>query len=124
MKNSFNKDGLIAYFSTGPYCGANSCMALILRQNSQSPHFKLIGTINQVSSPIYGLNTKNYGWQDLGIMTTTGQAQKSLVRVRFNGSKYPSNPTMIKKDIVNKNDHKEQILISDNPENLHGCYLN
>ncbi|WP_140385732.1 MULTISPECIES: hypothetical protein [Acetobacter] len=123
MKNSSNKDGLIAYFSTGPYCGANSCMALILRQNTKSPHFKLIGTINQVSSPIYGFKNKNYGWQDLGILTTTGQAQKGLVRIRFNGSKYPSNPTMIKREIVNPDIYKDQILISDSPEKLHGCYL-
>lgn len=123
MKNSTNKNGLLAYFSRGPYCGANSCMALILRQNAKRPHFKLMGTIYQVSSPIYGLKNRNYGWQDLGIMTTTGQAQQSLVRVRFNGSKYPSNPTMIKPEIVDPDIEKDQILVSDSPETLHGCYL-
>lgn len=123
MNNSTNKNGLIAYFSRGPYCGANSCMALILRQNAKRPYFKLIGTIYQVSSPIYGLKNKNYGWQDLGIMTTTGQAQKSLVRLRFNGSKYPLNPTMIKPERVVPDIEKDQILVSDSPETLHGCYL-
>ena len=43
--------------------------------------------------PVYRLDTFSDGWADLGVTMGGGGAQSGVARLRFDGTRYPSNPT-------------------------------
>ena len=81
-----NNDGKKELFVglTGPYfCGSGGCNALLLGDG------KLITQFTVTNYPVFIANTSTNGWHDLVIYSN---AQYRLVK--FNGNKYPSNPSL------------------------------
>lgn len=70
---------------SGPYfCGSGGCTVLLMSANGE-----LITKFTVVDYPITIANTQTKGWKDL-VLTSNGKDHL----MKFNGTKYPSNPSI------------------------------
>lgn len=74
------------------WCGSGGCMALLLRQDDLS--FKVIQEFTLVRPPIRVLCSKTNGWRDLALWVGGGGLSPTVVALRFDGSEYPTNPSL------------------------------
>jgi hypothetical protein len=72
----------------GDYCGSAGCNLLVLR--SADKGLKLVSSSTISNEPIGVLNERQHGLRTL-IVNTRGKGE---VLMRFNGSRYPLNPSM------------------------------
>ena len=56
--------------------------------------FRLVSSSTISRSPIFVSTERRYGWRTLLVTVGGGGAKYGQVRMRFNGSRYPLNPTM------------------------------
>lgn len=83
----------IVYLIGPRWCGSGGCSTLILTPQGSS--YRVITKTTVTQPPIRVLSTKTNGWHDLGVWVQGGGAQPGYeARLRFNGRKYPSNPTV------------------------------
>lgn len=78
----------VVYVISDEVCGSGGCNTLILRRTGSS--WKPVTTITITNLPIRVLNTRSYGWHDISV----GVKGHNDAALRFNGSRYPSNPTV------------------------------
>lgn len=91
--NGDGKDETIVYLMSPGDCGSGGCSALILAPRASG--FKLITQTRITRPPIRVLSTKTNGWHDLGVLVQGGGIQPGYeAKLRFNGTKYPSNPSV------------------------------
>jgi len=74
------------------YCGSGGCSMLILRGTKGA--FKLLSSSTITREPILVLPEKRYGWHTLSVWCSGGGISLGQVLMRFNGSRYPLNPSM------------------------------
>lgn len=87
------KQEVIVYLIGPNWCGSGGCSALILAPLGES--YKVITRTTVTQLPIHVLATRTNGWHDLGVWVQGGGIQPGYeARLRFNGKKYPSNPTV------------------------------
>jgi len=79
-------------YMTGSWCGSGGCTALLLEQERSS--FELIEKFTIVKLPISVLPTVTHGWHDIAVHVGGGGVSYHAVVLRYNGSQYPSNPTL------------------------------
>jgi hypothetical protein len=82
----------IVYLIGPDWCGSGGCSALILAPHGSS--FTVITRTSVTQLPIRILSEKTNGWHDLGVGVSGGGRPGYEARLRFNGKKYPSNPTV------------------------------
>ena len=90
-----NNDGsqeTIVYLLGTYSCGSGGCRTLIFQ--SSGSDYQLISSISLVNNPIIISNQKTAGWHDLIIYVTGGGAKSDYHLLHFNGSEYPSNPSI------------------------------
>lgn len=90
-----NGDGIddaIALITAQEYCGSGGCSLVIFRGEPKG--FKLVSSSSITRPPILLLPEKRYGWHTLSVMVAGGGAEPGQVLMRFNGHKYPYNPSM------------------------------
>lgn len=85
--NGDGKNELLVGFTGMNWCGSGGCTALVL-----SSEGKLITLFTVVGFPFTVLESKTGGWNDL--VVHSGHADRLL---KWNGSKYPSNPSVAPK---------------------------
>jgi hypothetical protein len=84
---------VIVYLIGHSWCGSGGCSSLILAAKGSS--FKVITKTTVTQLPIRVLFTKTNGWHDLGVEVGGGGIQPGYeAKLRFNGKKYPSNPSV------------------------------
>jgi hypothetical protein len=82
----------LVYLSGPKWCGSGGCSLLILRPDG--PSWKVITRTTVTQLPIRVLSTKTNGWHDLAVGVRGGGIQAGYeARLRFNGRKYPGNPS-------------------------------
>ncbi len=87
------KQEAIVYFIGAEWCGSGGCSCLILGPEGSS--YKVITKTTVTQLPIRVLSTKTNGWHDLAVSVGGGGIQPGYeARLKFNGTKYPSNPTV------------------------------
>jgi len=90
-----NDDGTpeaLVYLSGPEWCGSGGCSLLILRPDG--PFWKVITRTTVTQLPIRVLSTKTNGWHDVTVWVRGGGIQPGYeARLRFNGRKYPGNPS-------------------------------
>ena len=89
-----NDDGILdAVVLLGDgWCGSGGCNMLILRG---SPHrFTLLSSATIANQPIKVSSEVRYGWRTLVVWVKGGGSQPGFVLMRFNGARYPLNPTL------------------------------
>ncbi|HXM09988.1 MAG TPA: hypothetical protein VN946_08595 [Terriglobales bacterium] len=84
---------VIVYFTDQHSCGSGGCTTLILAPTASS--YQVVASITVVWPPIRILETKSNGWHDIGVMVHGGGIVKPYeAKLSFNGTTYPSNPTV------------------------------
>lgn len=89
-----NGDGLLdaVVVITDPnYCGSGGCTLAILRGTDHS--LKYLSGATVVRTPIRVLTESRHGWKSLSVRVSGGGITSGEVLMRFNGRKYPANPT-------------------------------
>lgn len=87
-----NKDSFqILVHAMGPMiCGTGGCPTFVF-----SSKLDLISWISITQLPIMVSNNKSNGWRDIIVTVSGGGIMQSYqARLRFNGKRYPSNPTV------------------------------
>lgn len=91
-----NKDGaaeILAYAQDQSRCGSGGCTLFVLTPTADS--YRVVSTVTLVRLPVRALATQSNGWSDLGVSVSGGGIRRAYeARLRFDGSSYPSNPTM------------------------------
>jgi hypothetical protein len=81
------------YLTDRDYCGSGGCTLVVLSPKWSSYRVVLRSTVTQL--PIRVLSTFTRGWRDIGVTVEGGGITRPYVaRLRFNGSRYPGNPTV------------------------------
>ena len=82
----------IVYLIGPRWCGSGGCSCLILVPEGES--YKVITKTTVTELPIRVLSTKTNGWHDLGVWVKGGPHPGFEAKLKFNGKKYPSNPSV------------------------------
>jgi hypothetical protein len=91
-----NDDGrseAFVYVTDRSYCGSGGCTLFVLSRHRRSYRIVLRSTLTQL--PIRLLSTSTHGWRDIAVTVAGGGVTRPhLAHLRFNGRRYPSNPTV------------------------------
>jgi len=112
-----NDDGIddaVVLISDSQYCGSGGCTLVIFQGLADG--FKHISTSSITREPILLLPEKRKGWHTLSVHVAGGGATPRQVMLRYNGKKYPGNPSMQPK--ATKNDLKGATTLLPEPKLL------
>ena len=90
-----NGDGTqdaVVVLSTSYWCGTGGCTMLIL-EGQKDKSFRLVSESSLVRPPVMVSDAKTNGWQDLIITVSGGGMPAKTVAMKFDGKKYPPNPS-------------------------------
>ena len=74
-------------------CGSGGCDLYVLSPKAGTYRIVMLSSITQL--PIRMLPTSTRGWRDIGVTVQGGGILVPyMARMRFNGRRYPSNPTV------------------------------
>lgn len=82
----------LVYISGDEWCGSGGCFAVLLEPGGLS--FKVIQKFTLARLPIKVLPSLTHGWHDLAMPVQGGGIPGHVAVLQYNGSKYPSNPSM------------------------------
>jgi hypothetical protein len=82
----------LVYISGDTWCGSGGCFAVLLKADGSS--FEVVQTFTLARLPIRVLPSVTNGWHDLALWVRGGGVPGRVAILRYNGSKYPSNPSM------------------------------
>lgn len=83
----------LVYLTSRQWCGSGGCTALLLVPRGAS--FKVVEKFTLVQLPIRILPSKSHGWHDLAMPVSGGGiTHRYMAILKFDGHKYPSNPSM------------------------------
>lgn len=91
--NEVGKPETIVYLTGPAWCGSGGCTALILVSNGST--YDVVTKMTVTRLPIRVLETKTKGWHDLSVMVGGGGAAEHEAKLRFDGRKYPTNPSIV-----------------------------
>lgn len=90
-----NGDGLnelLIFVADRDRCGTGGCDLLVLTHRTGGWVTVASTTVSRL--PVYRLDSESNGWADLGVTVGGGGVRGGVARLRFDGTRYPSNPTM------------------------------
>lgn len=91
--NGDGRSEAILYLTDRDNCGSGGCTLVVLSPKGSSYRVVLRSTVTQL--PIRVLPTSTRGWRDIGVTVAGGGITRPYVaRMRFNGNRYPGNPTV------------------------------
>lgn len=82
----------LVYLSGRDWCGSGGCTALLLK--SDGAKWKIVNRFTLARLPIRILPSLTKGWHDITMPVSGGGASSHISVLRYNGSKYPSNPSI------------------------------
>jgi hypothetical protein len=85
----------IVLLSDPRYCGSGGCELLVLKGSASG--FEVISSSTITREPIYLLPELRSGWHTLSVLVGGGGAPDGQALMRFNGKKYPGNPSVEKR---------------------------
>ena len=111
LKDDGTQD-VIVYLIGPRWCGSGGCSTLILAPQGES--YRVITKTTVTQPPIRVLSTKTNGWHDLGVWVQGGGIQPGYeARLRFNGKKYPGNPTVPPAQKLRKKVEGKEVIAAD-----------
>jgi hypothetical protein len=82
----------LAYVSGAAWCGSGGCKLYVLENRGRS--YRIVGRTTVTRPPIRVLQRRTHGWRDIGVWVAGGGIIPGHdVVLRFDGWKYPSNPS-------------------------------
>lgn len=95
LKDDGRFDALV-YISGSGWCGTGGCRLVILAPNQST--YRVITATTITWPPIRVLKSKTNCWHDIGVWVQGGGIQPGYeAKLKFNGKKYPSNPSLIQR---------------------------
>jgi hypothetical protein len=83
----------LVYLSGRDRCGSGGCNLYILQR--QLGAWRLVNSVTITNPPIRILSTRSRGWRDIAVLVRGGGVGPPYEAVlRFNGVRYPGNPTV------------------------------
>ncbi|GJL85296.1 MAG: hypothetical protein DHS20C02_10710 [Micavibrio sp.] len=97
-RQDLNGDGLedaLVLFKNpyGHWCSQHGCTMLVMK--AHRGHFTVVNAIQPVRTPLYVSMIKTNGWKDLIILVSGRQESTKNVAMRFDGRKYPADPSSL-----------------------------
>lgn len=95
-QTDLNEDGkleVIVYLVGAYTCGTGGCNTMIFQPSDSG--YRLISNLTLVNNPIIVSNKKSNGWHNLNLYVSGGGIKSNYHVVRFDGQKYPSNPSLL-----------------------------
>jgi len=93
LKDDGTKEAIV-YVSGRGWCGTGGCVMLILAPEGES--YRVVTRTTVTGLPIRVLTTKSNGWHDISVVVAGGGIQPAYeAELCFDGTTYPSNPTVI-----------------------------
>lgn len=89
--NGDGKQEVIVIVYGGTVCGSGGCNAWVLTPAGET--YQKVTEFTLAQMPIVVGNTKTKGWNDLVFRVSGGGVIPAFHVLRFNGKKYPSNPS-------------------------------
>ncbi|GGO91816.1 hypothetical protein [Stakelama pacifica] len=87
-------EGLI-YAQGRSYCGSGGCNLFVVARMPKGG-YRVVTRITVARLPIRVLDSRTNGWRDLEVTVAGGGTIPAYrARLRFNGSSYPTNPSMV-----------------------------
>ena len=85
---------LTLVYLVGPeYCGSGGCNLLILRRSADG--YDVLGETTVTHAPIRVLSSRTNGLPDIGVRVSGGGITEGYeAKLAFDGTRYPSNPTV------------------------------
>ena len=91
--NGDGKPEILVYATDPEMCGTGGCNLYVLSRRRDAYRIVMRSTLVQL--PIRLLPTKSHGWRDIGVTVSGGGIRRSYTAaMRFNGKRYPNNPTV------------------------------
>lgn len=83
----------LIYITDPKFCGSGGCTLVILSPVGRDYRVVMHSTVTQL--PVRLLTTSTHGWRDIGVTVHGGGVTHPYeARLRFNGRRYPNNPTV------------------------------
>jgi len=92
--NGDKKKDALVLLQDSYWCGTGGCTMLVF--TNKNNNFKLVSAISLVRDPVIISETKTKNWRDIIVHVSGGGGDSKNVALKFNGSSYPTNPSMIK----------------------------
>jgi putative lipoprotein len=92
--NGDKKKDALVLFQDSYWCGTGGCTMLVFKNINNN--LKLISVISLVRDPVIVSETKTKNWRDIIVHVSGGGGETKNIALKFNGSSYPTNPSMIK----------------------------
>ncbi|GAA0742432.1 hypothetical protein [Clostridium oceanicum] len=90
--NGDGKKEIFAYL-VGPFvCGSGGCSAAIFEE--KLGEYKLLSRFSLVNNPVIISNNKTKGYKDIIMNVSGGGVESFFALLKYNGTKYPSNPSI------------------------------
>jgi hypothetical protein len=92
--SDLNEDGIddaVVLITDNQYCGSGGCSFVVFQ--GVAGGFKIVSSSTITRAPILLLPEKKKGWHTLSVFVAGGGAKPGQVMMRFNGKKYPGNPS-------------------------------
>lgn len=90
--NGDKKPETFVYLSGSSVSGTGGSTALIFEDDKDA--YKLVSRFTLVQNPIVVSNSKTNGWNDLIMYVSGGGIEPFYSQIKFDGNKYPSNPSV------------------------------
>jgi len=94
-KIDLNGDGIpeVFVYLVGPYvCGTGGCSGVIFKQ--ENGEYKVLSRFSLVRNPVIISNTKTKGYRDIIMYVAGGGIENFYALVKYDGTTYPSNPSI------------------------------
>ncbi|MCB2049951.1 MAG: hypothetical protein KDE63_00845 [Novosphingobium sp.] len=109
--NGDGRDEAVIYLSGPATCGSGGCSAYVL--TPQGTGYRAVMDASVTRAPITVLDSSTNGWRDLTVDVGGGGGPSGHAKMTFDGSSYPSNPTVAPARMTDKTG---TVLIPENPE--------
>jgi hypothetical protein len=84
---------VLVYLAGRDWCGSGGCHLLVLARTETS--LRMVSMVPITRPPIRVLTRKSHGWRSLSVLVVGGGIlQGYSAELRFDGTKYPENPSM------------------------------
>ncbi len=92
--NGDKKKDALVLFQDRNWCGTGGCSMLVFA--NQNNRFNLVSVISLVRDPVIVSETQTKNWRDIIVHVSGGGGELKNVALKFNGSTYPTNPSLLK----------------------------
>jgi len=94
-KVDLDEDGnpeIFVYLVGPPVCGTGGCSSAIFKQ--ENGEYRLLSRFSLVNNPIIISNKKTKGYKDIIMYVSGGGIESFFAQIKYDGTTYPSNPSI------------------------------